>query len=87
MPSNRTVGRLRGPRGLKWAIPISLIATPSYLFAVSVCATLVERGGPAYLNLLVLLSAWNAIKFAATGVLTPVRWLTLRLGRRSAPAR
>jgi hypothetical protein len=47
----------------------------------SVCATIVERGGPAYLNLLVLLFAWNAIKFGATCVLTPVRWLALGLGR------
>jgi hypothetical protein len=84
-PSNRTVDRLRAPRGRKWAIPVALIATPSYLFALSVCATIVERGGPSYLNLLVLLFAWNAIKFAATGVLTPYRWLTLRL-RRSAPS-
>lgn len=86
MPTNRVVDWLRGRLGLKWAIPVSLIATLSYLFALSVCATIVEQGGPAYLNLLVLLFAWNAIKFAATGVLIPVRWLTLRLGR-SAPAR
>jgi hypothetical protein len=81
MPSNRTLDWLRGPLGRKWAIPVALIATPSYFFATSVCATIVERGGPACLNLLVLLFAWNAIKFAATGVLTPVRWLTLSPGR------
>lgn len=85
LPINRAVDRLRGPRGLKWAIPVSLIATPSYLFGLSVCATIVERGGPAHVNLLVLLFAWNAIKLAATGVLTPVRWLTVTPGRPAPP--
>ena len=47
MPTNRAVDRLRTPRGLKWAIPVALVATPAYLFAMSVCATIVERGGPA----------------------------------------
>lgn len=85
MPTNRARDRLRGPLGSKWAIPVSLIATLSYLFALSVCATIVERGGPAYLNLLVLLFAWNAIKFAAAIVLVPVRCLTLRLSRWRQP--
>lgn len=71
--------RLRGARRRWWAIPVSLIATLSYIFAMSVCATIVERGGPAYLNLLVLLFAWNAVKFAATGVLIPTQWSMLRL--------
>ena len=46
MPTNRAVDWLRTPRGLKWAIPVALVATPAYLFAMSVCATIVERGGP-----------------------------------------
>jgi hypothetical protein len=86
MPTNRAVDWLRTPRGLKWAIPVALIAASAYLFATSVCATMLDRGGPVSLNLLVLLFAWNAIKFFGTGVLIPVRWLTLRLGR-SAPTR
>ncbi len=70
MPTNRTVDWLRTPRGLKWAVPVALVATPSYLFAMSVCVTLVERGGPGYLNVLVLLFAFNAMKFAVMGVLS-----------------
>lgn len=77
MPTNRAVESLRTFQGLNWAIPVALIATPSYIFAMSVCATSVERGGPGYLNVLVLLFAWNAMKFAVLGVLTPVYWLTL----------
>ena len=46
MPTNRAVDWLRSPSGLKWAIPVSIVATPIYLFAMSVCMTLIERGGP-----------------------------------------
>lgn len=70
MPTNRAVDWLRTPRGLKWAIPVALVATPTYLFAMSVCATSIERGAPGYLNVLVLLFAWNAMKFAVMAVLS-----------------
>lgn len=86
MPTNRLVDWLRTPQGIRCAIPVALLATPAYLFAMSVCATIVERDGPACLNLLVVLFAWNAIKFAATGAMTPVRCVTSRLDR-SAPSR
>jgi hypothetical protein len=76
MPTNRVLERLHTPRALKWAIPVALIATPAYLFAMSVCAVLIERGGPGYLNVLVLLFAWNAMKFAALAMVTPFRWLS-----------
>lgn len=61
--------------GSKWAIPVAIVATLTYLFAMSVCMTIIERGGPGYLHVLVMLYAWNAIKFAVVGVLTPFRWL------------
>ena len=82
MPTNRAVDWLRTPRGLKWAVPVALVATPSYLFAMSVCVRLVERGGPGYLNVLVLLFAYNAMKFAVMAALSPIRLLVL--ARRSA---
>lgn len=77
MPTNRVLDWLRSPRGLKWAIPVAFVATPAYLFAMSVCATVVNRGGPGYLNVLVLLFAWNAIKFTALSVLAPLEALRL----------
>lgn len=70
MPTNRMIDWLRSPRGLKWAIPVALVATPSYLMAMSVCSTIVGRGGTAYLNVLVLLFAWNALKFAVMGAVS-----------------
>lgn len=78
MPTNRMIDWLRSPRGLIWAIPVALVATPGYLFAMSICMTIIDRGGPGYLNVLVLLFAWNALKFGALAVLTPFRWLALR---------
>lgn len=70
MPTNRMIDWLRRPRGLKWAIPVAFVATPSYLFAMSVCVKVVELGGPAYLNVLVMLFAWNALKFAVMGAVS-----------------
>ena len=75
MPTNRAVDWLRTPRGLKWAIPVALVATPTYLFVMSVCAVIIERGGPGYLNVLVMLFAWNGIKFAGMGALSPLLWV------------
>lgn len=72
MPTNRALDFLRTQRGLKWAIPAALVATPTYLFAMSLCMTIIERGGPGFLNVLVMLFAWNAIKFALSAALSPV---------------
>lgn len=83
MPTNRAVDWLRSPRGLKWAIPVALVATPAYLYAMSVCRVIIEHGGPGYLNVLVLLFAWNAMKSMGLVVALPllflrVHWRTRR---------
>ena len=70
MPTNRLIDWLRSPRGLKWAIPVAIVATPAYMFAMSVCITIIQRGGPGYLNALVMLFAWNALKCAVMAVLS-----------------
>lgn len=82
MPTNRAVDWLRSPHGLKWAIPVALVATPAYLFAMSVCMTIIERGGPGYLYVLVMLFAWNAMKFAWMAVLSPLLMVKVVPGRR-----
>ena len=43
-----------------------LLALP-YLGLALWCSSLAAGGGPAWLNLLVLLSLWNAMKFIAFG--------------------
>ena len=69
MPTNRAVDWLRTRRGVKWAIPIALVATPAYLGAMAVCAQLALRPGLGWINVLVLLTFWNAAKFAWMAVI------------------
>lgn len=64
-PTNRLLARLRTRRGLRWAVPVALVLVPAYLCAGYITTILIENGGPGWLNLLVLLLCWNAIKFAA----------------------
>ena len=49
-------------------------ATP-FVFAMSVCTVVIQRGGPGYLNVLVMLFAWNALKFVVIGMLSPAMQL------------
>ena len=86
MPTNRAVGWLRSPGGIKWAIPVAIAATLAYLFALNVSMTVIERGGPGYLNVLVMLFAWNSIKFAATAALSPLLLLRRALADRTSSA-
>lgn len=80
MPTNRAVDFLRSPRGLKWAIPVALLAGPTYLFAMSACVTIVEQAGPGFFNILVLLFAWNTMKFASLGIVASLTLIARRLG-------
>lgn len=78
MPTNRLVRWLRSPACLKWAIPIALAAATAYLLAMRGCMTIIDHGGPAYLNVLVGLFAWNTLKFVVVGMLAPLRWFAWR---------
>ena len=66
MPTNILIDAVRTRHGLKWGIPAMLLAVP-YLLAASAFTTLIADGGPGWLNLLVLLCLWNALKFLAMG--------------------
>lgn len=81
MPTNRAVDWLGTPRGLKWAIPVALVATPAYFGLTALAIELAARPGLGFLNVLVFLSFWNAAKFAWMAV------LSLPLMVRSAVAR
>lgn len=70
MPTNRAVDWLRSPRGLKWGIPVALMATPTYLSLTALAAQGATRPGFGWLNVLVFLFVWNAAKFAWMGVLS-----------------
>src|SRR3954471_282583 len=76
MPTNRAVDWLRTPRGLKWAIPGAIVATPAYLGLTTIAIQFAALPGRGWFNVLVLLFFWNAAKFAWMAVLTPVMWLS-----------
>jgi hypothetical protein len=80
MPTNRAADWLRSPRGLKWAIPVGLVATPAYLGLTAFAIEFAAQPGLGWANMLVLLFYWNAIKFVALAVLSPVLRLSLREG-------
>lgn len=71
VPTNIALDLVRTRGGLKWAVSIAAMAVPAYLFAMSLCATIVADGGPGWLNVLVILFFWNAAKFAWMGILVP----------------
>lgn len=73
MPTNVALDAIRTRRGLKWGVPAMLLAIP-YLLAASICTSLIAAGRPGWLNLLVLLFIWNAMKFIIMG---PVSLLLL----------
>lgn len=76
-PSNIVLRWVRSRRGLKWGVPAMLLALP-YLGLALWCSSLVAGGGPAWLNLLVLLGLWNAMKFLVIGPTSVVRLLRAR---------
>jgi hypothetical protein len=85
MPTNRAVDWLRTPRGLKWAIPVALVATPAYLGLTAFCIQLAVRPGLGWLNVLVFLFFWNGLKFAWMAILSLP--LVLSRGSRGRGAR
>ena len=81
MPTNILVRHLRARRCLRWSIPTALVMVSAYVFAAGVTTTLIERGGRDWLNALVLLLIWNAMKFAALGA-----WCVVQLAVTTARA-
>ena len=83
-PTNLLISATRTRRDLRWGIPAMLLAIP-YLLAASWCVTIIEAGGPGWLNLVVLLCAWNSIKLTLNGPVTVI--LLIRARIREAVAR
>lgn len=81
MPTNIPLDLIRTRRGLKWGIPVMLLAVP-YLLAASICTNVIAGGGPGWLNLLVLLFIWNTLKFLIMGPVCAVALVRTRLRER-----
>ncbi|GGO85099.1 hypothetical protein GCM10011584_04230 [Nocardioides phosphati] len=75
MPTNRAVDWLRSTGGVKWAIPLALVAAPAYLGLTALAIEFAARPGFGWLNVLVFLFFWNAAKFAIAALLSPFWWL------------
>ena len=86
MPTNRALDWLRTPRGLKWAVPVAAVVTPAYLYAMSVAAVIAAWPGLGWMNVLVILFLWNALKFAWVAVLAPLASLKMMLARSTEAA-
>lgn len=86
MPTNILLDVIRTRRGLKWGVPATLLAIP-YLFAAAICRNLIEDGGPGWLNLLVLLFIYNAMKFTIMGPVSLVLLLRARAREYAEPRR
>ena len=71
-PTNILLRRLRTRSGLKWVIPTALLLVPMYLIAAAIATTVIDDGGPGWLNLVVLTCIWNAIRVSYIGVLCPI---------------
>ena len=65
-PTNIVLGRIRRRRGLKWGVPAMLLAAP-YIVLAYWCSSGVGDGAPGWLNLVILLCLWNALKYVVIG--------------------
>lgn len=81
MPTNILLDALRTRRGLKWGVPAMLIAVP-YLLGAWLLTIWIADGGPGWLNLLVLLFIWNALKFFVNGPITMIVLIRARVAER-----
>jgi hypothetical protein len=77
-PTNILLDAIRTRRGLKWGPPAMLLAVP-YLLAASTCTNAINDGGTGWLNLVVVLCIWNAMKFIVEGPIALAMWLRTRL--------
>ncbi|MGP6172202.1 sulfate permease [Microbacterium sp. A204] len=84
MPTNILLALIRRRQGLKWGVPAMFVAVP-YLMVANWCSTLVGQGGPGWLNLIILICLWNAMKFVVMGPVSVV--LLLRARHHEAAAR
>ena len=86
MPTNILLDAIRTRRGLKLGIPAMLLAAP-YLLAASICTSIIDDGGPGWLNLLVILFVWNAMKMDWIGPVSVVQLVRARISERRARRR
>lgn len=78
MPTNILLATIFTRRGLKWGMAAMLLAV-IYLLTAVFCVAMIAQGAPGWINLLVLLFLWNALKFAAVGPASLVCLIRVRV--------
>ena len=76
-PTNIVLGRIRRRRGLKWGVPAMLLAAP-YIVLAYWCSSAIGDGAPGWLNLVILLCLWNALRFVAIGPISVALLIRVR---------
>lgn len=81
MPTNILIRATHTRRGLKWGVPAMLL-TVVYIVIAAALAQWVAGDAPGWINLLVLLCLWNALKFVVNGPITAIRLARVRARER-----
>ena len=77
MPTNILIRATRTRRGLKWGAPAMLLAVV-YVVIAAALAHWVADGAPGWINVLVVVCLWNALKFLVNGPITVIRLVRVR---------
>lgn len=80
-PTNLIVRHLRTSPQKGIAVFVSLAPTSAYGFAGAGLTSAVQSGGPGWLNVIVLLLAWNTVKFACLALTSTLSWILAGLRR------
>lgn len=73
-PSNLLVRRVRSTAPRWRTVPALLALAAGLLVAMHIVSEVVERGAPGWLNLVVLVLAWDSIKIALLACWVGLRW-------------
>ena len=82
-PTNILLAAIFTRRGLRWGM-LALPLAAGYLFGALVCAGLAREGAPGWVNLLVLLFLWNAMKFVVAAPVSLFRLIRVRVSEARA---
>lgn len=85
MPTHMIIRATHTRRGLKWGLPAMLLSVVYVVIGASL-AQWVASGAPGWINLIVLVCLWNALKFVLNGPITLARLLQVRSIERKTQA-
>jgi hypothetical protein len=77
-PSNILIRRTQTRTGIKWGPLVGLAAAVLYGLLMLATATVVRKGGPGWVDLIVLLAFWNTVKFTCLIPVSLVRLVRVR---------